>query len=60
MKKIIEFWNRIYYAAYSIHFVISCYIIDPIMREKESRLTLSKKQRISNTTTQKAATLCIL
>ena len=31
MKKIIEFWNRIYYAAYSIHFVISCYIIDPII-----------------------------
>lgn len=29
--KFIEFWNRVYYAAYSIHYFISCYIFGPIM-----------------------------
>lgn len=29
--KFIEFWNRVYYAAYSIHYVFSCYIIDIII-----------------------------
>ena len=29
--KFIEFWNRAYYAAYSIHYFISCYIFGPIM-----------------------------
>jgi len=30
-EKFIEFWNRVYYAAYSIHYFISCYIFGPIM-----------------------------
>ena len=31
MKEFIEFWNRLYYAAYSIHYFISCYVLGPVI-----------------------------
>jgi len=31
MEQFIEFWNRVYYAAYSIHYFISCHILDTII-----------------------------
>jgi len=31
MEQFIELWNRVYYAAYSIHYFISCYVLGPII-----------------------------